>query len=421
MNIVLTKATIPVIGWVADILGLLMNGIFYVINAIGIPNVGLAIILYCIIMYAVMTPLQIKQQKFSKLQSIMSPELQKINKKYSGKKDQVSMSKMQEETQAVYQKYGVSPTGSCVQLLIQMPVLLALYQVIYKIPGYINVIGEKLTVLAESTGFASYFTKFVEKLDAGMQLTNNTTEGVVDVIYKLTPAQWTDLLKESSGEAFNNIAQSTHEALAEWTNFLGLNISDNPFNILQNAWSNKAWLMLIAAVLIPVLAWFTQWMNYKLMPQAAAQAGQEQGGTMANTMKSMNTFMPIMSAVFCFTLPVGIGIYWIAGAVIRSIQQLVINKHMNKVDINDLIKANLDKANKKREKKGLPPQKIANQARMNVRNLEVDKEVKELRTQDAQKKKQESADYYNSVSAKPGSLASKAGMVKQFDNRGKKK
>ena len=85
-----------------------------------------------------MTPLQIKQQKFSKLSSVMQPELQKIQKKYKDKKDQASMQKMQEETQLVYQKYGVSPTGSCVQLLIQFPVLMALWQVIYKIPGYVG-------------------------------------------------------------------------------------------------------------------------------------------------------------------------------------------------------------------------------------------------------------------------------------------
>ena len=78
-----------------------------------------------------MTPLQVKQQKFSKLSSVMQPELQKIQKKYKGKNsDQAAMQKMQEETQAVYQKYGVSPTGSCVQLAIQMPILFALYQVI---------------------------------------------------------------------------------------------------------------------------------------------------------------------------------------------------------------------------------------------------------------------------------------------------
>ncbi|MEE1195861.1 MAG: YidC/Oxa1 family membrane protein insertase [Lachnospiraceae bacterium] len=422
MSIILTKSTMPIVGWIADILGLLMNGIFYVLNSIGIPNVGLSIILFTIIMYALMTPLQIKQQKFSKLTAVMNPELQKIQKKYANKKDQASMTKMQEETQAVYAKYGVSPTGSCLQMLITLPVMFALYQVIYHIPGYINVIGNELTTLAESAGFVSFFTTFVEGLENGssLQLNAETTAGVVDAIYKLNPTQWTELLTASAGESFHAVATSTYESLMEWTNFLGLYISYSPWNIIKAAWEAKQWLMLIGSVLVPVLAWFTQWLNYKLMPQAS---GNNQNGdnSMEATMKSMNTMMPLMSAVFCLTLPVGIGIYWIIGAVVRSVQQLVINRHMDKINIDEMIKQNIEKANKKREKQGLPPQKITNQAKMNVRNLEVDQDAKQKQAQSAAQKRQESTAYYNSANAKPGSLAAKANMVKQFDERNSKK
>ena len=124
----------PIVKWVAEVMGWLMNGIY----KIGIHNLGLCIILFTIIIYAFMIPLQIKQQKFSKMNAVMSPELQKISKKYRGKKDQASQMKMQEETMAVYEKYGVSPTGSCLQLFIQMPIFFALYQVIINIPGYIG-------------------------------------------------------------------------------------------------------------------------------------------------------------------------------------------------------------------------------------------------------------------------------------------
>ena len=68
-------------------------------------------------------------------------------------------------------------------------------------------------------------------------------------------------------------------------------------------------------------------------------------------MKSMNTFMPIMSAVFCFSFPVGIGIYWVIGAVIRCIQQLVINRKMEQMDMEDLVRRNQEKMKKKMEKK----------------------------------------------------------------------
>ena len=78
MAIALTKSTWFIVGWVAQILGILMNGIYLVISKIGLPNVGLAIILFTIIMYALMTPLQIQQQRFTKLNAMMQPELQKI-------------------------------------------------------------------------------------------------------------------------------------------------------------------------------------------------------------------------------------------------------------------------------------------------------------------------------------------------------
>ena len=136
MEILLSVSTTPVIGWIAQLLGWIMNAIYWVLDAIHIPNVGLAIIFYTIITYLLLTPLQIKQQKMSKMMSIIQPEIQKIQKKYQGKRDQATQMKIQEETMGLYQKYGISPTGSCLPLLIQLPILFGLYQVIYHIPGY---------------------------------------------------------------------------------------------------------------------------------------------------------------------------------------------------------------------------------------------------------------------------------------------
>ena len=113
MDIILSKSTWPIIGWVCEILGWLINGIYVLLEAIGIPNIGIAIILFTIVIYALLTPTQIKQQKWSKMMTVIQPELQQIQKKYANKKDQASQMKMNEETMALYQKYGVSPTGSC--------------------------------------------------------------------------------------------------------------------------------------------------------------------------------------------------------------------------------------------------------------------------------------------------------------------
>ena len=156
------------------------------------------------------------------------------------------------------------------------------------------------------------------------------------------------------------------------------------------------------------------------MPQAAQQGGDAQQDAMMNSMKTMNMVMPLMSAVFCFTFPVGLGIYWVASAAVRSVQQLVINRHMDKIQIDDLINENMKKMEKKREKEGLPPQKITNQAHQSVKNInKVEKGSSNTDVETRAKKVEES--YKNAANAKPGSITAKANMVKAFDERNKKK
>ena len=419
----------PLVKYVAEILGYLMNGIYFLLDKAGIPNVALAIILFTIVMYLLMTPLQISQQRFSKLNAVMSPEIQKVQAKYKGKRDQVSQQKMLDETNAIYAKYGVNQAGSCIQLLIQMPVLFALYQVIYHIPGYIGLIGGKLRVVAEDASFVSFFTKFVEKLPNNAQLTATlgtgsklTTESVMDTIYKLNPVQWSELLKEAADKDYSSGLVSLHDYIERATNFVVMNISDTPMNLITTSFKAGQWVVLIAAVLIPLLAWGTQVLNMKLMP--TANVNKDSKDSMSQTMNTMNTFMPLMSAFFCLTLPVGIGIYWIAGAVVRSIQQFIINKKLDRESIDEIIAKNQKKMNDKRAKKGLPPQKITESAHVSTRTIEAENRMKEEaqaeRSQRAKARAKESSAYYNS-NAKPGSLASKANMVKAFDEKNLKK
>ncbi len=426
MAIKLTKSSTPIIGWVAIVLGWIMNGIYFVINGIGIPNVGLAIILFTIIIYALMTPLQIKQQRFSKLNTIMQPELSRIQDKYRGKKDQVSQQKMLDETNAVYEKYGVSQMGSCVQLLIQMPILFALYQVIYRIPGYITIIGDQIRAVAEDSSFVTFFTDFVTKLESSnlsASLKDGAVENVIDTVYKLNTNQWTQLLAEGKGETFETALTGVHKYVSSATNFMGLNISDSPMNVIQSSWASKNWILIFAAVLIPVLAWGTQVLNFKMMPQPNKRRSEEMS-TMEQSMQSMNTMMPLMSAFFCLTLPVGIGLYWIIGAVVRTVQMFVINKMLDRESIDDIIKKAQDKANAKRAKQGLPPQKITNNAHVSTRSIAADEKLREeaqaKKSAEAQQKMKESTEYYKK-SARPGSIAAKANMVKQYDERNLKK
>ena len=429
--VMMTKVTTPVIGWICSILGWVINGIYTLLDIVGIPNIGLAIILFTFVVYMAMMPLQIKQQKFSKMNSIMQPEIQKIQKKYKGKSDQDSMMKQNEELNAVYQKYGVSPTGSCVQLLIQMPVLLALYQVIYHIPGYITRVGNIFSGLADKivaiNGYSEVIIKFLTDNKITMYgITANTEftkQTVIDFLYKLSPSQMEMFsgLSEmgAHGDTFEKVAQQASHI----NQFLNLNISDTPWAIIKSGMAQggaAGWLMVIAAALIPILAWFTQWMNYKLMPQPETSK-DSQPSTMEASMKSMNTVMPIMSAVFCFSFPVGIGIYWVIGAVIRSVQQVFLNKKMDTMDMEEYIKKNQEKARKKMEKRGISPEKINQQARMNVKNIQPTSQKKGMSVEERAAQVKKSTEYYNNTNYKPGSLASKANMVKQFDEKNKKK
>ncbi len=432
MNMVMmTKVTTPIIGWICSILGWVINGIYTLLDIIGIPNIGIAIILFTFVVYMAMMPLQIKQQKFSKMNSIMQPEIQKIQKKYKGKSDQDSMMKQNEELNAVYQKYGVSPTGSCVQLLIQMPVLLALYQVIYHIPGYITRVGNIFSGLADKIisidGYGDIISTFLTDNKINMYgisaNTEFTKQTVIDFLYKLSPSQmemFSGLSEMSAhGDTFEKVAQQASHI----NQFLNLNISDTPWAIIKSGMDQggtAGWLMVIAAALIPILAWFTQWMNYKLMPQPETSK-DSQPSTMEASMKSMNTIMPVMSAVFCFSFPVGIGIYWVIGAVIRSVQQVFLNKTMDNMDMEEYIKKNQEKVKKKMEKKGISPDKINQQARMNVKNIQTTPQKQGTTAEEKAAKVKKSTEYYQNTNYKPGSLAAKANMVKQFDEKNKKK
>ena len=419
--ILATKSGTPIIGQIAVVMGWIMNAIYKVLDMVGIQNLGLCIIIFSILIYLCMTPLQIKQQKFSKLSAIMQPEIQKIQKKYQGKKDQDSMMKMQEETQAVYQKYGVSATGSCVQLAIQLPILYALYQVIQNIPAYVgsvyNVFNGVCTKILAVDGFTDIINNFIadNKMTRVRQVTDNA-DSIVDFLYALSPSQWKSLQDISQFSGFSDQISKTASEIQKMQTFGVLNIADQPLSYIKTG----SLILIIAALAIPLLSWATQMLNLKLMPQAATQNGNDDNNAMASSMKTMNTVMPLMSAFFCFTFPVGLGIYWIDSAVVRSIQQLLINRHLNKMNIDDLVNENMRKMEAKRAKEGLPPQKITNQAHQSAKNInKVEKGMSG--TDEANRAKKVEEAYKNASHAKAGSITAKANLVRDFEERNKKK
>lgn len=260
--------------FINDILVKIMTGIDWaVFETLGIHNIGLCIILFTVIVYALMIPLNSKQQKSSRLMNRINPELKEIQKKYEGKKDNDSVMKMNAEQQALYAKYGVSPFGGCLPMLITFPIMIALYGVIGKITTHVP-------------------------------------------------------------------------ALAGGVMFLGLDVTKTPTDLAKAG--------NLFAYLIPVLAVIFQFIN-TLMLQTKDDKKKTKKTTeedsMAASMKMMNYFMPIMSGIFCLTLSVGIGLYWITGSIFRIVQAYFINRHVDNISLEDLIEKNKEKAAKKEKKR----------------------------------------------------------------------
>lgn len=423
-DVLLTQNSTPIFKYIVSLLGVIMNAIYEFLYFIGIGNVGLVIILFTIVMYMLMLPLTMKQQRFSKLSAKMNPEIQAIRDKYKNRRDSDSMMQMNAETKAVYAKYGVSPAGGCLQLLIQMPVLFALYQVIYSIPGYVTKIKALFMGLVTHLGeadieiFKGLFEKssnlsiYLNKLKPGDALQNK----FIDLLNHFNASDWETLRNSAEYGKYSDIIDKTQNGLADAYNFLGLNIGYSPSSIISDAWGAN-WLLVVGAVLIPILAGLTQYINIKLAPQAAAANNNNGPDTMGSSMKVMNMVMPVISIIFCYSLQVGVGLYWIGSSIVRTVQQIIINKHIDKMDLEDLMKKNLEKVNKKRARMGLPPQQLNAKANINTKSINTKANVRTKEQIDADVKK--STDYYNK-NAKPGSLASKVNMVKQYNEKNTK-
>lgn len=408
--LVATKAG-SILGPIASLFGLIMDLLFKFTNQFGVFNIGLCIILFTIITKLILFPITIKQQKSSKLMSLMNPEITAIQKKYKGKTDQSSMAKQQVEMQAVYDKYGSSPTAGCLPMVIQLPIILALYRVIYNIPAYVpsvrvffdNVVEPLKTqpdYINKIAELASSHALAIDKID----YTN--ADKIVDLLYKFTPANWNQL-----GELFPQISNAISvnaTKIESMNSFFGINLATSPFTGFDNI--TIAWL-------IPILAGLTQWLSTKLMNTTQTIDKDAPGAQMMN---SMMVTMPLMSVFFCFSFPAAIGIYWVIQAVVQIFQQMAVNSYMKKIDVDAMIQKNVDKMNAKRAKKGLPPAKVTQNANTSLKNIQsIEEKEEEKRREKMVKTEQqvkESSEYYNSET-QTGSIASKARMVQKYNDK----
>lgn len=181
--------------------------------------------------------------------------------------------------------------------------------------------------------------------------------------------------------------------LANANNFLGLVINQTPTNAIKNLGFGSAWFYL----LIPVLAVASQFYQNKLMTNTTPTSPDQPG---AGSMKMMNTIMPFVSGFFCLTFDCSIGIYWIANSVFRIVQTLLVNRHLDKMDLDELMEKNKDKAMKKNKKSEEMQKKMQEISKQRTSNIASKASVNTEKSKSVINK-----DY------KPGSIAGYANMI----------
>ena len=393
----LTQSTTPIIGWIATLLGYVMEFIFYCLNFIGIQNIGLCIIIFTIIVRLLMLPLTIKQQKFAKISQVMQPEINKIQRKYRNKTDQASMMKQNEEISAVYQKYGV----------------------IRKIPAYIPqvkaVYMQVVTAIAGQAGAIDAINKIGKGLKSSYvtSLASDATKNqIIDTLNYFNADAWHKLAKAIPSAADVINTSSTH-IIGMNDFFAGINVSQTPGFHPSIYW------------LIPILAALFQYLSAKTMKQPELDGNNPAAGMT----KSMTVMMPLMSLYFCLVTPAGLGIYWVTSALFQCLQQVIINKYMDNADIDALVAKNKEKAAKKKAKgqktfmeRLMDTSAKADAAKEEIENPSARKTIKQIASINTKKiagpEGTGAEDYANLDSvdiSKLGEIGKKAYLVSQYE------
>ena len=336
----------------AIILGGFLDIIFNMLCAIGISKIGVAIVVITFLIKLAMLPLTFSQQRTAKITQLMQPEIRAIKGKYKGRNDTASMQRQQEEIKAVYEKYGISQTGGCVQLLIQMPILFALYNVFRNIPLYVNKL--KVPLLGVLTGIQSdgnYLSIMNDKFGG---VNWEVRDDALNALNAFSSDQWNSL-KEYFPSQADLISDASAQVL-NMNHIFGVNITVAP---------SQVWGI---AILIPIAAGVAQFISAKL--GQTTPPGGDQGSKI--TQNIMLFMMPVISVIIGFRVPAGLGIYWTATAVFQAIFQIFINKHYSKLTAEEVIQKALEKKRRKLEKKGISQESVIRGASLKTKNLDYD-------------------------------------------------
>ncbi len=359
ISVFLTQNNSFILGPISKVLGYILEAIYNVLARVGIENVAICIIIFTIIINAILIPLNYKSQKSSRLTQIISPELNKITEKYKGKRDEASPRKQPAERQALSAQPGSSPASGCLPLLITMPILFAMYRVLYAIPAYITSVRDLYSGIADriiaTPGYMNMlrdtFGTQVATTTFKWADTALTQNQAIDLLAKFSSQHWTalkDLFPAISGMIGENAAK-----IMKINSFLGMDITQAPG-------------LRIPHIIIPILSGLTQWLSQKTLTGNQTKSDNETLNNVNNSMK----YMWVLSLVIGFSLPIGVGLYWIVGAVFRTVQQMIINKRMDRLDMDELIEKNREKAAAKRAKREKRDANLEKYSQQSTRTIE---------------------------------------------------
>ncbi len=302
---------------ITQFLGFFLNIIYnFISDFIANNTLGFAIIVFTIVVRVMMLPLAVKQQKSMVKMQLIQPEVQKIQDKYAdNKRDPEVQKKIQAETQALYQKHGVSLFGGCLPMFIQLPIFFALSYMMNNAYLYIGKLGALYEELSYTITQIPNWDQTLAQIAApkvvkGVTLDFNYIADVEKVVNKFSEADWITMLSSAPAEVVTSInAQLSHLVSIEY--FFGIDLT-------------VASGYLFPGILIPILTAATTALSSYVMqsvtPSQSEQAKQQQ--------KMMLIAMPIFMGFTTIGLSAGVGLYWITSSIFQIGQQLVINKHV---------------------------------------------------------------------------------------------
>lgn len=307
-----------------------------------IPNYGLAIIIFTILIKLVILPLNLKSQRSMVKQQKLAPQLQELQRKYANDKE-----KLNKEMMELYKANDANPTGGCLPLLIQFPIIIGLFQVIQKPISYMLHVDFNLP---ENINKVINLQKIV---------INNP------VLSEMAPNGFLTAEMKTLADNFqiamsNFAANPAVEGFSDWVinfKFLGLDLSGYPSAVwapLSALFAGRILPSLyqtLPLLAVPILAGVTSWLVGKMSTQNTPQQAASDDNAAAMS-RSMTLMMPLMSVFFTFSLPAGVGLYWIISNLAQMVQQYFTVKYFKKKEENavviDTVKKNRKDLKKRR-------------------------------------------------------------------------